>query len=108
MAVGERPPHLLLHSLDLSNSITTPRVVAEALLSLLPNGATSQDAAAKILVKAFPLLVAKLDARSSAMAKANESSSVSLQRIPSAATMTMTTTKEQIRRRSSFTFQENA
>lgn len=90
MAVGERPPHLLLHSLDLSNSITTPRVVADALLSLLPNGATSQDAAAKILVKAFPLLVAKLDARSSAMAKANESEGTRLPivvRFPSADTV---------------------
>jgi hypothetical protein len=73
LAVGERRPNLVLLSLDLSNSKTTPRVVADALLSLLPNGATSQDDAAKKLVKAFPLLIAELDARSSAMARANES-----------------------------------
>jgi hypothetical protein len=71
MAVGDRPPPL--PSLDLSNTKTTSKTVVAALLSLLPNGATGQDAAAKKLLRAIPLLMAELDARTKAMARANES-----------------------------------
>jgi hypothetical protein len=71
-AVGDRPPPLL-PSLDLSNSDTTVNTVVAALLTLLPHGATGQDAAAKKLVRAISLLMAELDARSRAMAIANES-----------------------------------
>jgi hypothetical protein len=62
-----------LMSLDLSNNKTTPKVIATALLALLPPGATKHDAAAKKLLKAYALLTAELDVRSNAMAKANES-----------------------------------
>ena len=72
LAVGDDRP-TLLPSLDLSNSKTTPKIVAAALLTLLPHGATGQDATAKKLVMAIPLLMAELDARSRAMAIANES-----------------------------------
>ena len=71
-AVGDRPPPLL-PSLNLSNSETTVKTVVAALLTLLPHGATGQDAAAKKLMRAISLLMAELDARSRAMAIANES-----------------------------------
>jgi len=71
MAADDRPPPL--PSLDLSNSKTTTKIVVAALLSLLPNGATRQDAAAKKLERAISLLMAELDARSVATARANES-----------------------------------
>jgi hypothetical protein len=70
--VGDRPPPLL-PSLNLSNSETTVKTVVAALLTLLPHGATGQDAAAKKLMRAISLLMAELDARSRAMAIANES-----------------------------------
>ena len=58
----------LLSSIDLLNSKTTPKIVAEALLlALLPRGATKHDAAAKTLLKAFPLITAELEARTSAL-----------------------------------------
>ncbi|KAL7552429.1 hypothetical protein ACHAWF_015666 [Thalassiosira exigua] len=60
-------------SIDLSNSKTKPRAVADALLALLPDGATGQSAEAKKLKKAFALVTATLDARSTARAVANES-----------------------------------
>ncbi|KAL7529470.1 hypothetical protein ACHAXR_002983 [Thalassiosira sp. AJA248-18] len=63
----------LLASLDLSNSKTKPKTIATALLSLLPDGASRQHPDAKKLAKAFPLVLAELDARSSALARANES-----------------------------------
>ena len=71
MAVDDRPPPL--PSLELSNSKTTLKVVSAAPLSLLSNGATRQNAAAKKLERAISLLMAELDARSIAMARANES-----------------------------------
>ena len=64
----DRPASLLLSSIDLLNSKTTPKIVAEALLlALLPRGATKHDAAAKTLLKAFPLITAELEARTSAL-----------------------------------------
>jgi len=63
----------LLPSLDLSNSKTTPRVVAAALLALLPNGATTKDVVAKKIAKAFPLVMAELEKRTREMTRANES-----------------------------------
>ena len=47
--------------------------MATALLSLLPNGATKQNDAAKKLAKAFPLVTAELDRRANAIARASES-----------------------------------
>ena len=58
---------------DLTNSKNSRKVVANALLSILPDGATKQSAAAKKLASAFPLVVAELDARAKAQARANES-----------------------------------
>ena len=63
----------LLASLDLSNSKTSPKFIANALLSLLPEGATKQNPNAKKLLKAFPLVVAELDARAAAQSRASES-----------------------------------
>ena len=71
MAVDNRPPPL--PSLNLLNSKTTLKIVAAALLSLLTNGGVRQDAAAKKLGRAISQLMAELDARSIAMARANES-----------------------------------
>lgn len=71
-----RGPTLTLQALkhlDLTNSKTTPNVIATALLALLPPGATKHDAAAKKLMRAFAILATELDARSNAIAKANES-----------------------------------
>ncbi|KAL3762963.1 hypothetical protein ACHAWU_001110 [Discostella pseudostelligera] len=65
---GQRQPQM---SLDLSNNKTTPKVIATALLALLPPGATKHDAASKKLLRAYALLTAEVDARSNAMAKAN-------------------------------------
>jgi hypothetical protein len=70
---GQRQPQM---SLDLSNNKTTPKVIATALLALLPPGATKHDAAAKKLLRAYALLMAEMDARSNAMAKVNESEGV--------------------------------
>jgi len=67
---GQRQPQM---SLDLSDNKTTPKVIATALLALLPPGATKHDAASKKLLRAYALLTAEVDARSNAMAKANES-----------------------------------
>ena len=66
-------PASLLHSIDLLNAKTTPKIVAEALLALLPQGATKHDAAAKTLTKAFPLFKAELEARTSALTRKTES-----------------------------------
>ena len=63
----------LLHSIDLLNSKTTPKIVAKALLALLPQGATKHDAAAKTLIKSFPLFTAELEARTSALTRKTES-----------------------------------
>ena len=64
----------LLSSIDLLNSKTTPKIVALALLlALLPRGATKHDAAAKTLLKAFPLITAELEARTSALTRKTES-----------------------------------
>ena len=41
----------LLGDLDLGDSSTTPKIVAAALLSLLPNNATKQHTGAKALVR---------------------------------------------------------
>ena len=62
-----------LAKLDLSKSKTTPKMIASALLSLLPNNVTKQHAGAKKLAKAFPLVLAQLDHRTNAMARENES-----------------------------------
>ncbi len=67
---GGIPP--ALNSLDLSNPKTTPKVIAAALLSLLPPGATKHDASAKKLLRAFTVLTAELDARSNAKAQDNQ------------------------------------
>ena len=71
MAADDRPPPL--PSLDISNSKIMSKIVVAALLSLLTNGAARQDAAAKKLGRAISLLMAELDARFIAMARANES-----------------------------------
>jgi hypothetical protein len=63
----------LLHSIDLLNSKTTPKIVAKALLALLPQGATKHDAAAKTLIKSFPLFTSELEARTSALTRKTES-----------------------------------
>ncbi len=75
---GKPLPLNSLNSLDLSNSKTTPKAVATALLALLHPGATKHDAAAKKLVRAFALLSAELDARTNTMAKENESEGMRL------------------------------
>ena len=66
----------LIASLDLSNRGTGPQTIANALLSLLPQGATRQHTTAKKLKKAFTLMMAELDARSRsnvlAIARSNE------------------------------------
>ncbi|KAL9191435.1 hypothetical protein ACHAXT_001141 [Thalassiosira profunda] len=58
---------------NLSSSKNGRKRVATALLSLLPADATKQNAAAKKLASAFPLVIAELEARSKALARANES-----------------------------------
>ena len=62
-----------LAKLDLSKSKTTPKMIASAILSLLPNDATKQNEEAKKLAKAFRLVLAQLDQRTTAMARGNES-----------------------------------
>jgi hypothetical protein len=42
----------LLTNLDLEDKSTTPKIIANAILSLLPDDATKQDAGAKTLVSA--------------------------------------------------------
>ena len=66
-------PASILSSIDLLNSKTTPKIVAEALLALLPKAATKHDAAAKTLMKAFPIITAELEARTSALTRKTES-----------------------------------
>ena len=70
---GDDRPASLLSSIDLLNSKITPKIVAEALLALLPQGATKHDAAAKTLIKAFPLFTSELEARTSALTRKTES-----------------------------------
>jgi hypothetical protein len=70
---GDDRPASLLSSIDLLNSKTTPKIVAEALLALLPKAATKHDAAAKTLMKAFPIITAELEARTSALTRKTES-----------------------------------
>ena len=70
---GDDRPESLLSSIDLLNSKTTPKIVAEALLALLPKAATKHDAAAKTLMKAFPIITAELEARTSALTRKTES-----------------------------------
>jgi len=71
---GDDRPASLLSSIDLLNSKTTPKIVAEALLlALLPRGATKHDAAAKTLLRSFPLITAELEARTSALTRKTES-----------------------------------
>jgi len=65
-------PNALLASLDLSSSISS-RNIADALLTLLPEGATKQHSSAKKLAKAFPLVIAELDNRSNILARKSES-----------------------------------
>ena len=62
----------LLANLNLSDSKTTPKVVATALLALLPENATKQHSDAKKLVKAFPLVIAELENRSNKLARKNQ------------------------------------
>ncbi|KAL9181326.1 hypothetical protein ACHAXT_010131 [Thalassiosira profunda] len=59
----------LLADLDLGDQATKPKDVANALLSLLPNDATKQHSSAKKLAKAFPLVMAELDARANKLAR---------------------------------------
>ena len=61
----------VLASLDLSSSIST-RDIADALLTLLPEGATKQHPSAKKLAKAFPIVIAALDNRSNTLARKSE------------------------------------
>ena len=61
----------LIASLDLSSSISH-RDIADALLTLLPEGATRQHPSAKKLAKAFPLVIAALDNRSNTLARQSE------------------------------------
>ena len=68
----------VLTSQDLSSSSTTHKTIAAKMLSLLPHHATRQDAAAKKLIKAFPLLLAELDVRSREMTRASESAGTRL------------------------------
>ncbi len=75
-ASGNQP--LFLSYANFLNPKMTPRVIAEALLALLPNGATSHDANTKKLLRAFALLTAELDARSSTKSKVNESEGLHL------------------------------
>ena len=56
-------------NLDLSNKKVTPKIIASSLLSLLSDGATKQNPEAKKLMKAFPLVISELDARSAAQAR---------------------------------------
>lgn len=67
----------LLPSLNLSSSKTTPKIIAQSLLSLLPNEATKQHDDAKKLAKAFPLVIAELEARSALQARRSESTGLS-------------------------------
>jgi hypothetical protein len=68
----------VLTSQDLSSSSTTHKTIAAKMMSLLPEGATRQDAAAMKLIKAFPLLLAELDVRSREMTRASESAGTRL------------------------------
>ena len=61
----------VLASLDLSSSISV-RDIADALLNLLPEGATKQHPSAKKLAKAFPIVIATLDNRSNTLARKSE------------------------------------
>lgn len=61
-----------LNSLDLLNPKTTPKVIATALLSLLPPGATTQVVAAKKLERAFAVFSSMMVARSNIMAQDNQ------------------------------------
>ena len=63
--------NLLVASLDLSSNISH-REIADALLTLLPAGATRQHPSSKKLAKAFPLVIAALDNRSNALARQSE------------------------------------
>jgi hypothetical protein len=63
----------VLTSQDLSSSSTTHKTIAAKMISLLPDDASRQDATAKKLIKAFPLLLAELDVRSREMTRASES-----------------------------------
>lgn len=65
----ERSANDLLDNLDLGDRSTTPKVVAAALLSLLPKDATKQHSSAKALTKAFPLVVAELEGRANRAAR---------------------------------------
>ena len=62
----------LIANLNLSDSKTTPKVVATALLALLPENATKQHSDAKKLAKAFPLVIAELENRSNKLARKNQ------------------------------------
>ena len=66
-----------VETLNLSSSKTTPKVIAQSLLSLLPNEATKQHDDAKKLAKAFPLVIAELEARSALQARRSESTGLS-------------------------------
>lgn len=63
----------LLASLDLSNSKTGPKIIANALLTLLPETATRQNPIAQKLTKAFPLVISELESRANILARASES-----------------------------------
>ena len=67
-----------LTSQDLLSSSATHKTIAAKMISLLPDGATRQDAAAKKLIKAFPLLLAELDVRSREMTRTSESAGTRL------------------------------
>eukprot|EP00984_Skeletonema_dohrnii_P005769 scaffold2037_cov87-Skeletonema_dohrnii-CCMP3373.AAC.11 len=78
IADASNAPNAILASLDLSSSISS-RNIADALLTLLPEGATKQHSSAKKLAKAFPLVIAELDNRSNILARKSESEGQSAQ-----------------------------
>jgi hypothetical protein len=57
----------LLANLDLNSKSTTPKVVAAALLSLLPKDATKQHSDAKKLVRYFLLFYGQFDVLATSM-----------------------------------------
>ena len=68
----------VLANIDLGEKSTTPKVIANALIDLLPSGATKQHPTSKKLLKAFPLVVSELEQRANRMARKNETQGSSL------------------------------
>ena len=62
----------VLANLDLSSPKSTPKVIANALLTLLPDNATEQHASSKKLSKAFGVVATELKLRSKNLARVNQ------------------------------------